>query len=43
LLKIKEKFPEQGGQAIIPLQRGGQFHAKLVDGGVEVDNLVNQL
>jgi len=27
---------------IIPLQKGGHFRAKLVDGGVEVDNLGNQ-
>ena len=40
--KIKQKFSDQGGQAIIPLQRGDNFHAKIVEGGIEVDNLGNQ-
>jgi hypothetical protein len=42
LPRIKQKFSEQGGPAIIPLQRGGQFQVILVEGGVEVDNLGNQ-
>ena len=40
--KIKQKFSEQGGQANIPLQKGGNFHSKMVEGGIEVDNLGNQ-
>jgi hypothetical protein len=40
--RIKGKFLGQGGQAIIPLQRRGHFRAKLVEGGIEVDNLGNQ-
>jgi hypothetical protein len=40
--RIKDKFLEQGGQAIIPLQRGGHFSAKLVEGGIDVENLGNQ-
>ena len=40
--KINQKFSEQGGQATIPLQRGGHFQAKMVAGGIEVDNLGNQ-
>lgn len=39
---IKKKFSENGGSARIPLQRGGHFRAKLVDGGIEVDNLGKQ-
>ena len=39
---IKGKFLEQDGNATIPLLRGGHFIAKLVEGGIEVDNLGNQ-
>jgi hypothetical protein len=39
---IKKKFNHKGDVAIIPLQRGGNFKARLVDGGIEVDNLGNQ-
>ena len=40
--EIKQKFLDQGGQAILPLQRGSYFSAKLAEGGIEVDNLGNQ-
>ena len=39
---IKEKLIDLGGQASIPLLRRGSFRAKLVEGGIEVDNLGNQ-
>ena len=36
---IKEKFITSGGEAEIPKMKGGYFKAKLVEGGIEVDNL----
>jgi len=39
---IRKKFITCGGTARVPLQRGGHFSAKLVDGGVEVSNLGSQ-
>jgi len=42
VLIIKKKITDQGGSVIIPNQRGGYFNAKLVEGGIEVDNLGNQ-
>ena len=38
---IKQKFQEAGSPLNIPLQKSGQFIAKIVDGGLEVDNLSN--
>jgi hypothetical protein len=42
VLIIKHKLTNKGGQALIPLQRGGYFKVKLVEGGIEVDNLGSQ-
>lgn len=39
---IKKRLSEKGGSGIIPNQRGGTFKAKLVTGGIEVDNLGSQ-
>lgn len=36
---IKRKFQDAGSPVKIPLQRGGSFTAKLVEYGLEVDNL----
>ncbi len=39
---IRQKFSESRSPAHIPLQRGGSFTARLVDGGLEVDDLGDQ-
>ena len=39
---IRKKFQNVNGPVTIPLLKGGTFNAKLVDEGVEVDNLGNQ-
>ena len=38
---IKQKFERSGGEAEIHKMKGGYFKAKLVEGGIEVDNLGN--
>jgi hypothetical protein len=40
--KIKQKFEGAGLSVTIPLHKGGQFIAKVVAGGLEVDNLGTQ-
>lgn len=37
--QIQKKFAETGSPASIPLIKGGEFTATLVEGGVKVDNL----
>ena len=39
---IRQKLEEAGGTVQIPKLKEGDFTAKLVNGGVEVDNLGNQ-
>jgi len=39
---IRRKFDEIGSPADIPLLKGGSFKARLMDEGVEVDNLGTQ-
>jgi hypothetical protein len=38
---IKDKFEQCGRVADIPKVKGGYFKAKIVEGGIEVDNLGN--
>ena len=38
---IKQKLERTGGEADIPKLKGGYFKAKIVEGGIEVDNLGN--
>ena len=40
--RIRSRFDEVGSPAIIPKLKNGTFEAKLVDDGVEVDNLGTQ-
>jgi len=42
VIKIREKLLKHGGIVFVPLQRGGRFKVKLVDGGVDVSNLGDQ-
>jgi hypothetical protein len=39
---IKQKFANVGGEASIPLLRGGTFNARMVRDGIMVDNLSTQ-